>query len=212
MEIYLIRHGECDNSSMEYFDEEKQMMNGSLTKKGILQAELLAQRCAEIGFERVYSSDLARAIQTAEKILSLAPCEHTIHPAFREINMGDINKKSWACFPELHARWKLHEEDIPYPNGENGADVWSRCAPRLQEIIRQPHQKVAIVCHGGTIRSIICGILNLPQEKRFFFGNPPENCSISIVRYREEEARFYLHSFNDCAHLDALNQSKAKDD
>jgi probable phosphoglycerate mutase len=178
------------------------MINGSLTKKGIQQAELLAKRCATIGFDRVYSSDLARAIQTAETILSLAPYKHEIIPAFREINMGDIDKHSWGNYPELYERWKQHEEDIPYPNGENGADVWRRCAAQLEKIIREPYQKVAIVCHGGTIRSIICGVLSIPQEKRFYFGNPPENCSISIVRYREDEARFYLHSFNDCAHLD----------
>lgn len=202
MDIYLIRHGECDNSSMKFYDEEMKMMNGPLTKKGIQQAELLAKRCVTIGFDRVYSSDLVRAIQTAETILSLEPCELEILPAFREINMGDINKNSWENYPELYERWKLHEEDIPYPNGENGAVVWRRCAAQLEKIVQQPYQKVAIVCHGGTIRSIICGVLSIPQEKRFYFGNPPENCSISIVRYREDEARFYLHSFNDCTHLD----------
>lgn len=201
MDIYLIRHGECFAPSFEFYDAEKKAMDPPLTEKGIVQAEQLAARCKTIGFDMVFSSDLTRAMQTAEKMISAAPCVSVATKNFREIDMGDIHAKSWSAFPELHARWLLHNEDIPYPNGENGEDVWKRCRVELEEIIQSRYQKVAIVMHGGTIRATICGILDLPQQRRFYFGFPPENCSISIVKYQEEEKRFYLHSFNDISHL-----------
>ena len=51
----------------------------------------------------------------------------------------------------------------------------------------------------GYNRAVACGILRIPQERRFFFGDPPVNCSISIVRFAD--GRGCLHTFNDCAHL-----------
>ena len=55
--------------------------------------------------------------------------------------------------------------------------------------------------HGGTIRSMICGLLDIPQEKRFYLGLPPENCSITVLKYNEKDEKFYLHIFNDYTHL-----------
>ena len=199
MDIYLIRHGECDISSSAHYDPELNIVNPPLTEIGTQQAAHLADRCRAIGFDLIVSSDLTRAMQTAEQILAQSPCEYTVNPSFREIDMGDIPFKSWHDFPELYAKWSLHDEDIPYPNGENGQDVWQRCKAPLDVLLATNHQKIAIVCHGGTIRSIICGVLNLPQQKRFYLGAPLENASISILKYID--GRVSLHTFNDIAHL-----------
>ncbi|MDR1001281.1 MAG: histidine phosphatase family protein [Clostridiales bacterium] len=201
MEIYLIRHGECYNSTIEYYDAEKKTMNPPLTYKGMMQAEKLAVRCKTIGFDMIISSDLLRAVQTAEKIKIVTSCEFSTTPAFREIDMGAIYVKSWDNYPDLYAQWVLHNQDLPYPDGENGEDIWSRCKTQLESLIATHNKKIAIVCHGGTIRSIICGVLGIPQQKRFYLGLLLENCSISIIRYSEKEKRFYLHTFNDFSHI-----------
>ena len=197
MDIFLIRHGERCNSTMDHYDSDKKIIDPPLTEKGIRQAEKLADRCKSIGFDMIFSSDYIRAVQTAEKLVAVAPCEITITPDFREIDMGAIHARSWNDFPDLYAKWVLHDEDIPYPNGENGEDVWNRCKGQIEKIVAAKYKKVAVVCHGGTIRCIVCGVLGIPQQQRFYFGAPPENCSISILKYNEEEERFYLHTFND---------------
>jgi len=171
-----------------------------LSDKGVAQAKKLAIRCKSIGFERIVSSDLSRAVQTAEILVSYAPCGLSADPAFREIDMGDVSA-SWDAYPDVYAQWVLHQEDIPYPNGENGRDVWSRCRISLEKLIALRHKKIAIVSHGGAIRSIVCGVLGIPQQKRFFLGAPLENCSISLIRYDEADKKFYLHAFNDFSHL-----------
>jgi len=201
MELYLIRHGECYSPAVEYYDRAKKTMNPPLTEKGIRQAWQLADRCKAIGFDLIISSDLKRAVQTVEAIRSVSSCELRIDPAFREIDMGDILLESWQKYPDLLAEWKRHETDIRYPNGENGTDVWNRCKQPLEQITQMSLDKVAIVCHGGTIRTIVCGLLDLPQQKRFFFGCPPEYCSITIIRYNKEEGSFCLHVLNDFSHL-----------
>ncbi|MCL2775556.1 MAG: histidine phosphatase family protein [Oscillospiraceae bacterium] len=199
MEIYLIRHGESFQTSSEYFCEEKQTMNPPLTQKGIEQAHKLADRLKDIKFDKIYASDLDRAVQTADILKSYVNSDIFINKQFREIDMGEIYKKSWNDFPELYSKWILHEEDMPYPNGESGADVWYRCKQQINEIVNLNYKRIAIVCHGGTIRSIICGILNIPQHRRFYFGMPPKNCSVSIVIYKEKDS--ILHTFNDYTHI-----------
>ena len=201
MDIFLIRHGECYNSSIEHYDIDKKTMNPPLTEKGLMQAEKLAVRCKNFGFDLIVSSDLSRAIQTAEKMIALAPCELSISSDYREIDMGDVYTKSWNDYPDIYAQWVLHNEDIPYPNGENGEDVWNRCKGQIEKVIAAQHDKIAIVCHGGTIRSIVCGVLDIPQQKRFYLGLPPENCSISIIKHNEKDKKFYLHTFNDFSHI-----------
>lgn len=120
---------------------------------------------------------------------------------FREIDMGDIYISSWDNYPDLYQKWSKHDEDIPYPNGENGEMVWERCKKSIGEIIKNDFERVAIIAHGGTIRSIICGILNIPQQRRFHIGFPVENCSISIIKFNPKDLHFYLHTFNDYSHL-----------
>jgi probable phosphoglycerate mutase len=113
--------------------------------------------------------------------------------------MGEVFKKSWDCFPDIYAKWSLHEEDIPYPGGENGAALWNRCKDELFKIAASGYERVAIVTHGGIVRAALCGILGLPQEKRFCFGVPTINCSISILSYYD--SKFYIHTFNDYSHI-----------
>lgn len=199
MEIYLIRHGNCFDSTVEHFCEEKKTMNPKLTPKGIEQAYKLAERIKDISFDKIYCSDLDRAIQTAEIMQTKISADIVLTKSFHEIDMGDIYKKSWKEYPDIYAKWVLHEEDIPYPNGEKGTDVWNRCIYEINNIKKLNYNRIAIVCHGGTIRSIICGVLNIPQQKRFYFGFPPENCSISMILLKENN--FFLHTFNDYSHI-----------
>lgn len=199
MEIYLIRHGECCGSTSEYYDMTKRTMDPPLTEKGVLQAQKLAERLSSVRFDKIYTSDLIRAIDTTT-IINKKICSGVVTSAlFREIDMGDIYTKSWNGYPGIYEQWKQHKEDIAYPDGENGADVWKRCKPGIDDIISHNYDRTAIVCHGGTIRSVICGLLDIPQQKRFLFGSPPENCSISIIKWQNGE--FILHTFNDFSHI-----------
>lgn len=201
MEIYLIRHGDCDRYGLDNYDKEKKTANPKLNEKGYLQVEKLAERCTNIKFDRIYCSDLSRASETAKLFNNTVKSKIIEEPNFREINMGDIYLSSWDNYPELFKKWSKFEEDIPYPNGENGEMVWTRCKKSIEKIIENNFERVAIITHGGAIRSIICGILNIPQERRFFFGYPPENCSISVIKFNAKDSKFYLHTFNDFTHL-----------
>ena len=202
MELYFIRHGECLRAGMEYFNARKNAMDQPLTEKELLQAGQLAKRLKGIYFDALYSSDLLRTLQTTEILLNEfthKPGSYIVDKRLREIDMGDVLKTSWDGFPERYEKWRLHETDLPYPNGENGTDVYNRCGGLVEQLLLRPEKRIAVVCHGGVIRALLCGLFQIPQARRFFFGLPLENCSITIVK--QEGDQRYLHTFNDYAHL-----------
>lgn len=202
MEFYLIRHGETLLRSAANYNAQKRTADPPLTAKGVEQARLLSLRLADVPFDRIVASDLVRATHTAAILAEHRHCAVETDPRLREIDMGELYHRVWADFPAQRAEFLKHERDVPYPGGECGADVWKRASACLEDLRKAGGSRIAVVCHGGTIRALICGILRIPQERRFYFGDPPINCSISIVRMKDGEA--HLHTFNDHAHLGNL--------
>ena len=199
MELWLIRHGETEQATLENYDRRKKAPNPPLTPKGKFQAQALANRLKNITFSRIISSDMDRAIHTASYLMKDRQLELEIENGIREIDLGDLCCNSWKNFPEYHLKFKQHETDLPYPNGENGGDVWKRCLSILKSLDVESEEKVAMVCHAGVIRVLVCGLLNLPQEKRFDFGRPVYNCSITRIRFFHGKAT--LHSLNEHSHI-----------
>lgn len=206
MNLYLIRHGEKMSN-----DKNHDMLE--LTEKGFQQAELLGERLARQPMDIIYSSSMKRALQTAETINKYLHREIIVRPDLREVHMGISEREGWDSlvrhYPEFMREWYKRDRDLRYPpDGESGEDVWNRASKVIEEIVATDYENVAVVAHGGTIRILICGFLKLSQARRFCLGQPTENCSISIVKYDKAERQYYVHSFNDYAHLGDLTSAK----
>lgn len=200
MNIYLIRHGEIQKDGKSHDKLE-------LSQKGFKQADLLGQRLAKYTIEKIYSSDMVRALQTSNAINKYLNVEIVVRHNLREIDMGECTN-GWdnikERYPDFMEKFSSHVIDVPYPNGECGKDVWNRSFTVINEIINIDFNNVAIVAHGGTIRALISGLLGLGQERRFFIGAPFENCCISIIKYNKNDNRFYIHTINDYSHLEGF--------
>jgi len=177
-----------------------------LTKLGLSQAHLAGKRLSRIQFNAIYSSDLKRAIQTAEIISSYQRGQSIeIDKQIREIHMGVFHTSSEDQIrkdhPEFYDEFLKKEKDFKYPEGESGEEVLTRTLNFLKSIKDRKLENVCIVCHGGVIRSIISHFLGLPQYKRFNLH--PYNCGISLLRYDDENNDFKVISINEISHLDA---------
>jgi broad specificity phosphatase PhoE len=203
MRIYLLRHGQTVNR-LDY-DIDLKRPDPALDDTGVRQAELLGRRLQDCGIEAIYSSDLKRARETAQIIGRYTNSDIIWRPQLREIDMGEIPLQGWAAFPEYHAEWQKHEADLPYPQGEAGADVKERTWPVLDEITRQHSHNVAIVTHGGVIAVLLSACLGLALEKRFRFA-PPANCSISTFLCDSSDGLFRVEQVNETAHLGVFLQ------
>ncbi|WP_313584421.1 histidine phosphatase family protein [Lacrimispora sp.] len=198
MNIYLIRHGR-QNSKLCNIDVD-------LSEEGRRQSALVGERLASIGMEAVYSSHLIRAVETAREANRYWNAKHIIRQELREISFGDMEGMAdeeiaakYGDFQEEQARL---EQDLPYPGGECAGDVMKRAIPVLEEIAATGYQNVAVVTHGGVIRSVTSALLHMEPKYYRLLGNSLENCSITEVHWNEKTGYFLMERFNDYAHLE----------
>ena len=198
-EFWLVRHGHKEEGGFHY-NPEKKVQDPPLSKQGIKQAKRLAKNLGRVHFDAVYASDLIRTRQTAALLNRKIKQSITPEPALREINFGVAEQLSWQeleeQYPDLFDKFFILEKDLPYPEGETGADVVKRLHPFIASLLQQDWQRCLLVTHGGIIRIWLCHILAMDQGKRFRLGDPPRECSVSIVRYYPEQERFALDLFN----------------
>ncbi len=198
MNIYLIRHGRQSSQLCN--------VNVSLAEEGRRQAELLGKRLSGYRIDGLYSSHLIRATDTAQIVNKYIKQEHIIRGDLREISFGILEGYSDEYIQEHFGDFKLEqmklEDDIPYPGGECGSDVFKRAMVTMDEIRKSGKHNVAVITHGGVIRSLLAGLLEVNMSKKLLFAVSLENCSITQLIYDQEYKRFYLQRFNDYGHLE----------
>lgn len=126
--VYLIRHGETDWNMQGRWQGH---VDVPLNEIGYRQARLLANRLARDGvrFEAIYSSDLARAYQTAWEIGTVLKVPVQLLPALREIDTG-----RWSGLTTDEVRTQFPDEweqimqghDLPRGGGETIAALQRR--------------------------------------------------------------------------------------
>lgn len=198
MNLYLIRHGHQSSRLCN--------VNVNLSEAGFRQARLAGERLALKRIDAVYSSDLIRAAETAQEANKLWNVPHFIRPELREISFGDMegmtDEDIAVTFQEFKKEQARMEQDLPYPGGECAADVIKRAMPVFEEIASGGFQNVAVVTHGGVIRTMVAAFLHMEPKDYRLLGNSLENCSITEVRWLEAAKRFTVERFNDYAHLE----------
>ncbi|WP_310605242.1 histidine phosphatase family protein [Anaerosporobacter sp.] len=198
MNIYLIRHARQNSKLCN--------VNVELSEVGRKQADLLGSRLVNYQIDALYSSHYYRAKETAEIVNTHLNVSHTIREELREIDFGDLegneDSYNYEHYGEFLKERTAMTSDLAFPSGECGEDVWNRAKNVLDEIICTNYENVAVVAHGGTIRSIVTGLLGMDQANKLQFGLSLENTSITQVVYHKERNRFYIERFNDYAHLE----------
>src|SRR5688572_30254341 len=90
--LYLIRHGQSAGNAEGRFGGHSPT---PLSELGIQQAELTAQALAKENINAIYTSDLFRAVQTAEPLAKLLDLPIIKTSAFRERNVGVLEGKTF---------------------------------------------------------------------------------------------------------------------
>lgn len=194
----MIRHGRQNSRRCN--------VNVELAPEGRRQAELLAERLRDYPLTALYSSNLIRAEETAGILSSVIGLPNTVVEGLHEISFGEMeglpDPYIAAHFTEFHAEQKKMDSDLPYPGGECGRDVWNRAMPVIRRLAEQAEGDIAIVVHGGIIRTMVSGIFNESFDKKWLVCNTLENCSITELEYDSEMKRFSVERVNDYAHLE----------
>ena len=201
--VYAIRHGET-----EWNIEGKQQghLDSPLTENGIKQAHAIADALARFGIAQIYSSDLGRAVQTAEIISSKLNIAASFDQRLRERNLGSLQgmtKNEYQNkFPKDFSAFLTEDPDYVIPGGESARCQYRRCTDGCTELaMRHPGGKILIVTHGGVLTSLFYYTLGIPLEKPRCFSlfNAAIN-SFSVINHR-----WHLNTWGDISHLIAMN-------
>jgi broad specificity phosphatase PhoE len=147
--LYLVRHGETRwNVEGRYQGQ----LDPPLNERGEAQARATARELAAVGVEAIYSSDLARAHQTAQALAELVGLPVVTDSRLREINQGEWQgiligdiRSQW---PEDIARWEQQPWECCPPGGESLQEIQARIQEAIDEIVRRrPDGTVAVFTH-----------------------------------------------------------------
>lgn len=163
--IYIVRHGESEfniSNSNEVFVSGKWGETGEpLTQKGKAQAEERAEQLRDIHFDAIFSSDLSRAIHTAEIIKRERQLEIQTTKILRERKIHFPNKTIKEsqklmknALKELDEKAKMtYKPDETFESPEEAAN---RIATFLQEIaVAYRNKTVLVTNHANNMRSLL---------------------------------------------------------
>lgn len=178
----MIRHGESEAN-------EKGMWTGwldpPLVNKGFEQAEAVRRIIGDQTFDRIYSSDLLRAKQTAET--AIPGCKYEIEPMLREVNVGSLaGKPLQAAYDEKGQPMHLNGYE---PFGGEGLDAFrKRVISFIKRLEKEPCERVAVFCHGGVLRRFVEYALGVQPARGSILY---KNCAVAIFEVEKENWKLY---------------------
>ena len=202
-EIYIIRHGESSSNIGRTFTGQ---IDAELSELGRAQAERVAKYFEKINVDAVFSSDLTRAVQTAQPFADSKGLEIVTSPELREINAGlwqglpftDIEKR----FPDTYRVWRSDIGSSRCDGGESVADLAKRVYSYILKTAKENEGKsVAIFTHATPVRSFLSLVTQGDLHKMSDI-NWVKNASVS--KFLFENDSFSVEFTSDVSHLDGM--------
>jgi broad specificity phosphatase PhoE len=201
--LYLVRHGQSAGNAEGRFGGHSATPLSALGKK---QAEITAQALAKEHINVIYSSDLFRAVETAQPLAEISGLKITKTSAFRERNIGVLEgltfDESKEEFPrDYYALVNRHVHHV-ITKGESYRHLLRRATGALREILRiHRGERVVIFSHTGAICFLtlhLIGAINRSTKQTPWLVT--SNCGINRFEIRGRNNVRVL-ALNDTRHL-----------
>jgi probable phosphoglycerate mutase len=176
--LFVARHGQADYESPLLSDA-----GGWLTSLGREQSRRLADELAPQRIARVWTSDMARAVQTGEIVAALLGVDVVVREGLREFGVGHAAGTTGDPdpFAETFSAWLDGDLAARIPGAESGAEVIDRVSTVLSEIADAHRgESVLVVSHGGAI-SFALPALARNLDPNHGHGRPLPNCAVVAV-------------------------------
>lgn len=219
MLLYIVRHGVPDYET------------DSLTGLGWKQAEAVGKRLAESGIDRIYTSPMGRARQTAEPACRLLGLEYTVEEWTREIDREgyttypDGISKQLCILPNTVA-CGTDEIALPFERAfecravagsamqekyeyihAHGKEFLERLGYReengVYRILRPSEEKAALFCHGLFGMTWISQLLHIPFHL-MWTGFRLSHTGVTIFEFENQESGFTMPrclTYSDLSHI-----------
>jgi broad specificity phosphatase PhoE len=205
--VLLARHGETEWNRVGRMQGQTDV---PLSAKGLDQARRLAARIASLPPAerpaRIVSSDLKRALETAEAVGVRIGVPVVADPRFREDHMGSwqglTRAEAIARDPDAvrHLVHRKPDARPPGPGGETRAELSSRSWKAfLDAAAPGTPGPLLIVAHGGVIMSILYRVLGLAIDAPRRFQLPNVGLSTLVCK----DSTWFVRCLNDTSHVPA---------
>ena len=197
--LLLVRHGDTELNSAERYWGRSDV---KLSAAGVEQAEGLRDRLAVEKINAVYSSNLERALVTAEIIASSHQLAVITCAELREVNFGQLEGLNFSeisrFYPEVAKLWAERSTKLKYPGGESLVEFNIRVSKFLSRLDKHTvGETILIVAHAGVLRTLVCQLLGIDPQRRWQFRL--DLASLSILETHQQRA--ILSLLNDVSHL-----------
>lgn len=184
MKVYVIRHGESETNFNKKWTG---WLDVHLTDKGKDDAKKAGDFLKHISFNKVYSSDLVRARETAE--IAIPGCRYETSELLREINVGSLAGKPLSVLTEEQRRDIAKNRYIVF-GGESKREFCDRVASFTKGLEGLNCENVAVFSHAGWLREMLDIVIGINIPRKQVCCN---NCTVAIFEYTDEIWR--LHSW-----------------
>lgn len=186
MEIYLIRHGQTPWNQLHKFQGQTDI---ELNENGREAAGRTGEALEKISFDRIYSSTLIRAYETANLIRGHRNIQIIRDSRLMEIGFGELEGLSAQFDREDKTNpfyyFYQHPECYQAPKGGESFDqVCRRTAEFMEQEIEPNEEKfkrIMIVGHGACNKGLMCHVKNHGVDQ-YWEGGMQKNCEAVIIR------------------------------
>ena len=198
----LLRHGESEGNVKGILQGQ---LDYPLTEHGQKQVEILAKHWSADGtrFDKIITSSLQRAYQTAQIISEKLQVPVESNPAWIEFDWGQLNGLTGD---EINQR-----QDIPWDNlyakiggdGESRWEVFLRASRNVQDLMNLPPGRFLVVAHGAILSRFIFAILGIAPQNQMHIAF--KNTATANLRFLPKKHLWVLDDLNNYTHLPSEN-------
>lgn len=207
-ELIVVRHGET------IWNADRRMQgqqDSPLSERGRAQARALGVRFMTEPFDHLYSSDLARAYQTAAAIAERTGHEIKVDTRLRERAFGIFEGLTAAEMasrhPEEYARFRARDPDYALPGGECTREFFARSMACFNDIGRRhAGERIVVVAHGMLLDALYRAARGLD----LIAARDVDLINASLNVFRYDLARWEVVHWGDCTHLDEVTMFQSR--
>ena len=197
--FYIVRHGQ---TNWNILGKTQGHGNSDLTPKGEEQAKELAEAMGNYPIDLIYSSDLGRAVQTAQIIGDKIGVEVKETPALREMGFGAWEGLLIEEIKKEHSKtydtWRNEPHLAKIPGGETLHIIKDRVDKFIEEINKKYDNKhILLVSHSVTVRVMLLSFLNSGVEN--IYRIKQDNTDLNVVEFRNYGP--VVQKMNDTSHI-----------
>ena len=146
MRVYVVRHGESVNNLNKLWTGWNDV---ELSEKGREDAKRAGEIIKGVSFDKIYSSDLSRARETAE--LAIPDCRYETSVLLREMDVGSVaGKPASVMTPE--ERLAIRRDGFAKYGGESMEEFKARVLAFKELLEGEECENIAVFSHSGWIR------------------------------------------------------------